>query len=196
MVDGVRYIATFPAILNQIPIPFWSSNRGTNILDSGAPWYDTHKTKDGKYMAVYCPALRPNIWPLRGPLEPHFYAAFLKGLELDQNNIPDRTDQSQWNELRRIFTEKFGEKTQKEWTEVFDGTDACVTPVIPLSNKDNRPLAGFSESPGLDIPTLKPGVLEAGTGGSEVLKEWLGWTKRDFMVDSKGTIRVKSKANL
>jgi crotonobetainyl-CoA:carnitine CoA-transferase CaiB-like acyl-CoA transferase len=57
MVDGVRYIATLPAILNQIPTPFWSSNRGTNILDGGAPWYDTYKTKDGKHMAVYDPAL-------------------------------------------------------------------------------------------------------------------------------------------
>jgi alpha-methylacyl-CoA racemase len=117
-------------------------------------------------------------------------------LKLVENNIPDRMDHNQWDELRRIFTEKFGEKTQKEWTDIFDGTDACVTPVIPLSNKDNRPIARFSESPGLDIPTLKLGLLEAGTGGNEVLKEWLGWTKRDFMVDSKGTIRVKSKANL
>ena len=129
-------------------------------------------------------------------MEPQFYAAFLKGLQLDRESIPDRTDQSQWNELRRLFTEKFKDKTQKEWTDVFDGTDACVTPVIPLSSKDNRPIAGFSESPGLCIPTLRPTMLEYGTGGSEVLKEWLGWTKGDFVVDSEGTVRITNKANL
>jgi alpha-methylacyl-CoA racemase len=61
MVDGLRYIATFPSIVHQIPNPLWSPNRGTNILDGGDPWYDTYKTKDGKYMAVYPPALPSKI---------------------------------------------------------------------------------------------------------------------------------------
>ena len=53
MIDGLRYLATFPMLLFQFPNPMWSADRGANILDGGAPFYDTYKTKDGEYMAVY-----------------------------------------------------------------------------------------------------------------------------------------------
>ena len=196
MVDGVRYLATLPMLLHQIPNPIWSTSRGTNMLDGGAPYYDTYKTKDGEFMAVYL-ALSPSIsLTCSGSLEPHFYGALLKGLGLDPNNIPNRDEQSQWDELRRIFTQKFSEKTQKEWEDVFDGSDSCVTPVVPLSWKNNRPIAGLSQSPSLDVSKINPDLLTAGSGGLGVLKEWLGWNQKDFVVDSKGTVLIKTKACL
>jgi alpha-methylacyl-CoA racemase len=133
---------------------------------------------------------------LRGALEPQFYSALLKGLELDPRKIPDRDDQSQWDRLRRIFTQKFAEKTQKEWESVFDGTDACVTPVIPLSPKDNRPIAGLSASPSLDVSNVKLSLLTPGAGGVDVLREWLGWSSKDYFLDSKGAVNIKNKARL
>ena len=166
------------------------------MLDGGAPYYDTYETKDGKFMAVYR-ANSPSIGlTSSGSLEPHFYNALLKGLGLDPKNIPNRDEQSRWDELRRIFTQKFSEKTQKEWEDVFDGTDSCVTPVVPLSWKDNRPIAGLSQSPSLDVSKITPDVLKPGTGGLDILKEWLGWGQKDFVVDSKGTVYIKTKAQL
>lgn len=91
----------------------WSDERGVNLLDTGAPFYDTYETSDGKYMAV-------------GSIEPQFYALLLQGLELDQADLGD----ADWTALKAIFTEKFLTKTRDEWTAVFYGTDACVTPVL------------------------------------------------------------------
>src|SRR5579859_1663854 len=129
-----------PMLLLQSSHPVWTYNRGQNMLDGGAPFYDTYKTKDGKYMAVYYP---PPFSRLNfksddsGAIEPQFYEELLKGLNLKADDIPDRTDPTNWKQLKQIFTKKFAEKTQIEWQRVFDGTDSCVTPVIPLSIEEN-----------------------------------------------------------
>jgi alpha-methylacyl-CoA racemase len=91
------------------------------MLDTGAPYYDTYETADGKYMAV-------------GAIEPQFYAELLTGLGLfDQANVPDRNDVSQWESLRAMFTQAFRTRTRDEWAAVFDGIDACVTPVLTFA---------------------------------------------------------------
>ncbi|MFZ2527256.1 MAG: CaiB/BaiF CoA-transferase family protein [Rhodococcus sp. (in: high G+C Gram-positive bacteria)] len=95
----------------------WSDERGTNMLDSGAPYYDTYETSDGKYMAV-------------GAIEPQFYALLLQGLGLDATELPAQNDFSAWPELQKLFTEKFLSKTRDEWSLIFLGTDACVSPVL------------------------------------------------------------------
>lgn len=95
----------------------WSDERGTNMLDSGAPYYDTYETSDGKYMAV-------------GAIEPQFYALLLQGLGLDAAELPAQNDFSAWPELQKLFTEKFLSKTRDEWSLIFVGTDACVSPVL------------------------------------------------------------------
>lgn len=132
-----------------------------------------------------------------GPLEPQFYAELLKGLELKSDEIPNRMDPSNWHELKEIFTRKFMEKSQKKWETIFDGTDSCVTPVVPMSTEDNRPIAGLSGSPGLDVADPKAEALLPGGGMEEALRSWMGWVKgREYTVDNKGTVRVAGISKL
>ena len=133
----------------------------------------------------------------RGALEPQFYAAFLKGLNLNPKEIPDRNDRSQWETLRDLFTRKLSQKTQREWEEIFDRTDSCVTPVLPLTANDTRPIARLCDSPGRDLRDLKPEMLRHGSGTKEVLKAWVGWTpERDYFVDANGTVNITSRSKL
>ncbi|KAM6902684.1 alpha-methylacyl-CoA racemase [Xenentodon cancila] len=124
MVEGAAYTGSF--IWKSRRIGLWDRARGENMLDSGAPFYDTYKTLDGKYMAV-------------GAIEPQFYEQLLKALELDTKALPPQLSLSDWPELRRIFTERFASKTQADWTRIFDGTDACVTPVLSFDQVSSHP---------------------------------------------------------
>jgi alpha-methylacyl-CoA racemase len=191
----VRYLATMPMLLTQLSHPMWTAERGANVLDGGAPFYDTYKTKDGRYMSM-CP-LFANLSDRSGSLEPRFYAALLKGLELDAKRMPDRDDRGKWPELRRVFTERFLEKTQEEWENVFDGTDACVTAVVPLSSDDNRPIANLSSSPSLPVENPKVEILKASTGAKQVLKDWVEWRPgKDYQIDGNGTVSISNSAKL
>ncbi|WP_312033859.1 MULTISPECIES: CaiB/BaiF CoA-transferase family protein [unclassified Rhodococcus (in: high G+C Gram-positive bacteria)] len=98
----------------------WSDERGVNLLDTGAPFYDTYETSDGKYMAV-------------GSIEPQFYALLLQGLELDPAELPQQMDISSWPQMKKVFAEKFLSKTRDEWAAIFLGTDACVSPVLTFA---------------------------------------------------------------
>jgi alpha-methylacyl-CoA racemase len=119
IVDGVSVLGQMIWAFRGIGL--WSDERGTNMLDTGAPYYDTYETADGRFVAV-------------GAIEPQFYAELLVGLGLSgRTNVPDRNDVSQWDLLREIFTEAFLARTREEWTAVFDGTDACVTPVLTFA---------------------------------------------------------------
>ncbi|SDD55162.1 CaiB/BaiF CoA transferase family protein [Rhodococcus tukisamuensis] len=104
----------------------WSDERGVNMLDTGAPYYDTYETADGKYMAV-------------GAIERQFYAVLLEGLELDPAELPAQNDMKAWPELRKVFTERFLSKTRDEWAAIFDGTDACATPVLTFAEAPDNP---------------------------------------------------------
>jgi alpha-methylacyl-CoA racemase len=103
----------------------WSDERGTNLLDTGAPFYDVYETSDGKYMAV-------------GAIEPQFYALLLQGLGLDPANLPQQLDQSAWPAMKKLFTETFLSKTRDEWSEIFLGTDACVSPVLTFGEASSN----------------------------------------------------------
>jgi alpha-methylacyl-CoA racemase len=111
----------------------WSDRRGTNLLDGGAPYYDTYTCADGRWIAV-------------GALEPQFYAAFLTGLGLDGEDLPAQNDRSGWPILRARFTEAIIGKTRDEWTEIFAGTDACVTPVLSFDEVAAHPHMAGRES--------------------------------------------------
>lgn len=124
MVDGTALLmAPFYAARQ---IGFWSDDRGTNMLDTGAPFYDTYECADGGYVAV-------------GALEPQFYAELLAGLELDADTVPDRDDRSQWDALRTRFAKVFRTRTRDEWADVFAGRDACVAPVLTLAEAPEHP---------------------------------------------------------
>lgn len=104
----------------------WDDERGTNVLDSGAPYYDTYETRDGRYVAV-------------GAIEPQFYAQLLQGLKLDPDTLPDQNDRSRWPELRAVFAEKLAAYDRDHWTSVFADTDACVTPVLSFAEVESEP---------------------------------------------------------
>ncbi|XP_072108379.1 alpha-methylacyl-CoA racemase [Mobula birostris] len=124
MVEGAAYCCSW--LWKSQHIAFWDQQRGENLLDSGAPFYETYKTSDGKYMAV-------------GAIEPHFYEQFLKGLGLDSAKLAPQMSQSDWPEMKRIFAEAFATKSQEQWCKIFDGTDACVTPVLSFEEAANHP---------------------------------------------------------
>ena len=98
----------------------WEDRRDANLLDGNAPFYTTYRTSDDRWMAV-------------GPLEPVFYAKLLSGLELDPAELPGQYDKGRWPELRRSIANAFAKRTRVEWESVFDGTDACVTPVLSIA---------------------------------------------------------------
>ncbi|MCV7419723.1 CoA transferase [Mycobacterium yunnanensis] len=104
----------------------WSDERGVNMLDTGAPFYDTYETADGKYVAV-------------GAIEPQFYAQLLAGLGLDAADLPGQHDASRADELRAAFTEAFLRHDRDHWASVFNGTDACVTPVLSFGEVETEP---------------------------------------------------------
>ncbi len=119
--------------------------RAANLLDGGMPFYDLYETSDGRHMSV-------------GPLEPQFYDEFVKRLGIE--SAPDRYDFERLDELRRLITEAFAARTQAEWTEVFEGTDACVAPVLTLSEAAEHPHMAarevFVENEGVRQPAPAP----------------------------------------
>ncbi len=104
----------------------WSDERGTNLLDGGAPFYDVYACADGGHLAV-------------GALEPQFYAALLDGLGLADAGLPEQYDRAGWPRLRAAFTEAFAGRSRDEWAAHFDGTDACVTPVLDAGEVAGHP---------------------------------------------------------
>lgn len=146
MVDGTALLmAPFYAARQ---LGFWSDERGTNMLDSGSPFYEVYECSDGRYVAV-------------GALEAQFYAALLAGLGLDgDQTVPDRDDRSRWPELRARFAEVFGSRTRDEWAQAFAGVDACVTPVLSLDEAPHHPhnvhRSTFDEVEGVLHPSPAP----------------------------------------
>ncbi|EJP69907.1 CoA-transferase family III [Beauveria bassiana ARSEF 2860] len=141
MVDGSSYLATFPRMARATPMG--DKPRGQNVLDGGCPWYGCYATRDGKWVTV-------------GALEPHFFAQLIKGLGLEGRGWEeDRGDEERWPELARLFTEIFKSKTRSEWEAVFDGTDACVAPVLDYEELqtdetregDQRPAVTLRDTP-------------------------------------------------
>lgn len=120
---------------------------GTNLLDGGAPFYDTYVCADGRYVAV-------------GALEPQFYAALLQGLGLSAAVLPDQGDRAGWPVLRARFTAEFIQHDRQHWVDVFSGTDACVTPVLSMSeavqDKHLRARGTFVDVNGTPMPAPAP----------------------------------------
>ncbi len=124
MVDGAALLMTMAH--SFLSMGFARDERGVNLLDTGAHFYETYATSDGKYMAV-------------GAIEPQFYAQLLKGMELDPASLPNQMDRSKWPELKEVFAKTFARKTRAEWTAIFEGTDACVAPVLSMTEAMEDP---------------------------------------------------------
>ncbi|KAJ4389241.1 hypothetical protein N0V93_006706 [Gnomoniopsis smithogilvyi] len=209
MVDGASYLTTFPRLVAKTPMG--DRPRGENVLDSGCPYYDTYETKDGGFMAV-------------GALEPQFYAALIRGLGLQGKGWEARrNDRECWEEMRDVFANAFRSRTREEWEKVFDGTDACCTPVLTYAELekqkqrregDQRPAVMLRETPCFAVDTGQgdevirgqgPGVkgdgyvgqlMAPGDNGEKTLKQWLGWHRgAQYDVERDGLI-LKEKAKL
>ncbi|NDK90674.1 CoA transferase [Gordonia desulfuricans] len=115
MVDGASVLGQMMWAFRGLGL--WKDERGANMLDTGAPYYEVYETSDGKYMAV-------------GAIEPQFYAELLKGLGLSDADLPAQTDVTRSAELKAVFTETFASRTRDEWAKIFEGTDACTSPVL------------------------------------------------------------------
>lgn len=179
MVEGTAYVASW--LLRSQPTPIWGKPRGENFLDTGAHFYDTYETKDGKFMTV-------------GAIEPQFYEKLIEKLGITEDEAPQDGDSDQTKEL---FNKLFKTRTQKEWCEIFDHTDACVFPVLSwqeaaehphnvarnvFSSKNGKlsvnPAPKLSRTPGTTKAFEKPkDNLEMSW---EILKE-VGYGKEDVM---------------
>ncbi|MEU7926473.1 CaiB/BaiF CoA-transferase family protein [Micromonospora sp. NPDC049107] len=124
MVDGSALLTSF--LHGLLGTGRWAAPRGRNLLDGGAPFYDTYATADGGFVAV-------------GALEPAFYGELLAGLGLADADLPHQYDPRGWDELRRRLTERFAERTRDEWTAIFADRDACVAPVLAPGDAHRHP---------------------------------------------------------
>lgn len=186
MVDGSAYLASM--LRYGIKSPLWDKPRGHNFLDGGCPWYDVYECKDGGYMAV-------------GAFEPKFFQELLRGLNLETEISSDHTNRKAWPTIRSKFQNRFLEKTKAEWELVFDGKDACCTPILSQPelesyDYDQRLPVGLQGSPGPSLShdqAWESKGLAPGFGGEAVLKEWVGWRKgQDYKIENGGFLQIIS----
>ena len=152
----------------------WSDRRGENVLDSGAPWYDTYETRDGRFVAI-------------GAIERKFYAELLQRLGLADEALPPQHDRTGWPALRARFAEVIRTKTRDEWSAVFSDSDACFAPVLSFAEAKAHPhnaaRGAHVTVGGIDQPapaprfSRTPGAVrrpppERGALGGEALAEW------------------------
>ncbi len=125
MVDGVAHLMTIVHSLDAMGL--WHPERGGNLFDSGAPFYDSYETKDGRWLAVGC-------------LEPQFYAEFLRlaGLS-DEPACARQYDRESWVAMRQAIARRIATRTCEEWMEIFEGSDACVAPVLNYRESRDHP---------------------------------------------------------
>ena len=172
MVDGAAHLTTmFHSLRN---LGFWSDEREANLLDGGAPFYDTYETADAKFVAI-------------GPLEPKFFAELCNRLELNGDVWGRQMDRASWPEQKRQLTELFLTRTRAEWSQLLEGTDACFAPVLSLSEAADHPhnqaRGVFTEVAGITQPapaprfSRTPGSIgrppaHPGQNTDEVLSDW------------------------
>lgn len=169
MVDGVGSLMGLIYSLSGQGL--WSGAPGENLLDTGAPFYDVYPCSDGEYVAVGC-------------LEPQFYAEFLAGLGLAGRDLPEQYDRAGWPTLRRTFAEALAARPRAHWESVFAETDACVAPVLSMSEAQQHPhlvdRGTFTTQAGVPAPAAAPRLsrtpgaaapMDAG-GPDELLRAW------------------------
>jgi alpha-methylacyl-CoA racemase len=145
MVDGAASLMTFFHGMRAMGV--WDDVRGTNLLDTGAHFYDVYETADGKYVSI-------------GSIEPQFYAELLRLTGLEGEDLPWQHDKSHWPELKERFAALFRTKTRDEWSAIMEGTDVCFAPVLSvpeaLEHPHNVERGTFVEVAGIPQPAPAP----------------------------------------
>lgn len=172
MVDGAALLATM--VFSMRGMGMWHDERGTNMLDSGAPFYDVYECSDGEYVSI-------------GSIEPQFYAELMRLTDLGDMELPDQHNRAEWPAMKETFAGVIAKKTRAEWMEIMEGTDVCFAPVLSMTEAPDHPhnkergtfieVAGrtqpapaprFDKTPAAH-PTPSP---HAGQHTDEVLAEW------------------------
>merc|ERR1712136_70845 len=187
MVEGSAYVSSW-LFKSQTKLLVWGKDRGENILDGGAHYYEIYRTSDDKYIAI-------------GAIEPHFYDLLLEKLHLTKEKFPQTSGLDGVNDFDAdILKDKLQEiiktKTRGEWAQIFDGTDACVTPVLELHEAPNHPHSierqsfirdtngEFSPAPAPKlsrtpaVPNITDQEPNVGQNTVEILSEELGIRKK------------------
>ncbi len=172
MVDGASSLITM--IYGMLGVGSWRDERAANLLDTGAPFYDTYACQDGRHIAV-------------GAIEPQFYAQLLEGLGLTGRLPGGQYDVQRWPEHRKLLAEVIATRTRDEWTAVFQDTDACVTPVLSLREAPEHPHMAargvFVDQDGLRQPgpaprfSRTPGAVRSGPrrAGQDTVQSLAAW---------------------
>jgi alpha-methylacyl-CoA racemase len=145
MVDGAATLMTILHSAQQAG--WWKEERGTNLLDSGAHFYDVYETADGKYVSI-------------GSIEPQFYAELLKLTGLDAAEFGPQMDRARWPQLAEKLRAVFKKKTRAQWCEIMEGSDVCFAPVLSISEARRHPhnveRGTFVEVDGFEQPRPAP----------------------------------------
>jgi alpha-methylacyl-CoA racemase len=153
MVDGSALLTTM--IWGFRAVGFWRDDRGTNLLDTGAPFYEVYECADGRHVAI-------------GALEPEFYAALLQVMGLKPEDVPAQMDRDQWPVAKELFARVFKTKSRDEWVKAAEGTDACVAPVLAMGevtdDPHNKARGTFVEVGGVVQPGPAPRFERTPTG--------------------------------
>jgi len=172
MVDGAAVLTTMFHAFRAMGI--WEDERGTNLLDTGAHFYDVYETADGKYVSI-------------GSIEPQFYAELQRFTNPKGEELPYQHDKAQWLAQKERLAEIFKSKTRDEWCELMEGSDVCFAPVLSLAEAPQHPhnvhRGTFVERNGVVQPAPAPrfsgtpAVIQrppahAGQHTDEVLAEW------------------------
>jgi alpha-methylacyl-CoA racemase len=189
MVDGAAALMTMTYTLRAAGI--WRDERGTNLLDTGAHFYEVYECADGGYFGV-------------GAIEPQFYAELMRLLGLGDEDLSTQMDRTTWPAMKERFAAVFATRTRDEWEAVFAGTDACAAPVLSPAEAPDHPhnqvRGTFTEVAGVVQPAPAPRFLgtpgeirrpppHPGQYGDEALADW-GLSDRQVSdLRSSGAIR-------
>jgi alpha-methylacyl-CoA racemase len=145
MVDGAAALMTIFHGMRHAG--YWSDERGTNLLDSGAPFYDVYETKDAKWVSI-------------GSIEPQFYRELLRLTGLEGEELPRQGDRAGWDATKRRLAQVFRAKTRDEWCAIMEGSDVCFAPVLSMGeapqHPHNRARGTFVEVAGVPQPGPAP----------------------------------------
>ncbi len=145
MVDGAALLGTM--VFGFFGTGGWNDQRGTNLLDTGAHFYDVYETADRRHVSI-------------GSIEPQFYAELLRLSGIEPGDLPAQFDREQWPAMKERLAAVFATKTRDEWCEIMDASDVCFAPVLSLAeapeHPHNRARGTFVDHAGIVQPAPAP----------------------------------------